>query len=106
MEEKKKCKCCGRELPVSEFSMSGGGCLLNTCKECMRKKQSEGRKKRKEELDFEKELADAKKMRLADFTPRDLMEELARRGIDGDMRIPETTYKVVKLSSFRNKTNQ
>jgi len=105
MEETKKCKCCGRELPLSEFNMSGVGVLLNTCKECMRKKQIDGRKKRKEERDFEQEIANAKKMRLADFTPRELMEALANRGIDGDMKIPETTYKVVKLASFRTNNN-
>lgn len=97
--ETKKCKCCGRELPLSEFNMSGGG-VLNTCKECMKKKQCADRKKRKEERDFEQEIADAKMMRLADFTPRDLMEELARRGIEGKMFIPETTYKEVDLKSF------
>ena len=106
MEEMKKCKCCGRELPLSEFNMSGGGNLLNTCKECMRKKQIEGRKKRKEERDFEQEIANAKKMRLADFTARDLMEELANRGIDGEMSIPKTTYTKVSLASFKTNVNQ
>ncbi len=56
---------------------------------------------KKHKRDLEQEIANAKKMRLSDFTPRDLMEELARRGIDGEMKIPETTYKVVKLASFR-----
>ena len=102
MEETKKCKCCGRELPLSEFNRSGGG-VLNTCKECVAIKKKEGREKKRQERDFEQEIANAKKMRLSDFTPRDLMEELANRGIEGDMKIPETTYKVVKLASFRTK---
>ena len=106
MEETKKCKCCGRELPLSEFNMSGCGVLLNTCKECMANKQKEGRKKKKQERDFEQELANARKMRLADFSPRDLMEELANRGIDGKMYIPKTTYKEVDLASFRTSVNQ
>ena len=106
MEETKKCKCCGRELPLSEFNMSGGGVLLNTCKECMANKQKEGRKKKKQERDFEQEIANAKKMRLADFTARDLMEELANRGIDGEMSIPKTTYTKVSLASFKTNVNQ
>lgn len=102
MEETKKCKCCGRELPLSEFSRNGVG-VLNTCKECVKKKKIEGRAAKKKERNFEQEIANAKKMRLSDFTPRDLMEELANRGIEGDMKIPETTYKVVKLASFKTK---
>ena len=103
--ETKKCKCCGRELPLSEFHKTGFG-VTNTCKECVVKKQKEGRAAKKKERDFEQEIANAKKMRLADFTPRDLMEELARRGIEGKMFIPETTYKEVDLASFRTGVSQ
>ena len=102
MEETKKCKCCGRELPISEFHKTGFG-LTNTCKECVIKKQSEGRSKKKKERNFEQEIANAKKMRLADFTPRELMEELASRGIEGKMFIPQTTYKEVDLKTFKTK---
>ena len=105
MEETKKCKCCGRELPVSEFSRAGYG-TLNTCKECVSKNKKAAKAKKRQERDFEKELADAKKMRLADFTARDLMEELANRGIDGEMSIPLTTYKKVSLASFKTSVNQ
>lgn len=100
MEETKKCKCCGRELPVSEFSRAGYG-TLNTCKECVSKNKKAAKAKKRQERDFEKEIADARKMRLKDFTPRDLMEELASRGIEGTMRIPETTYKEVELRTFK-----
>jgi predicted HTH domain antitoxin len=105
MEETKKCKCCGRELPLSEFSRNGFG-VLNTCKECVKKKKIEGRAAKKKERDFEQEIANAKKMRLADFSPRDLMEELANRGIDGKMYIPKTTYKEVDLASFRTSVSK
>ncbi len=105
MEETKKCKCCGRELPLSEFSSNGLG-TLSTCKECIQKKRAATRLKNEKERDFEKELAEAKKMRLADFTATDLMEELANRGIDGDMSIPQTTYKKVSLASFRASASQ
>lgn len=100
--ETKKCKCCGRELPLSDFHKTGFG-SLKTCKECVSKHKREARTKKREVRDFEQEIANAKKMRLSDFTPRDLMEELANRGIEGDMKIPETTYKVVKLASFKTK---
>ena len=105
MEEVKKCKCCGRELPLSEFHKTGFG-VTNTCKECVVKKQKEGKAAKKKERDFEQEIANAKKMRLADFSPRDLMEELASRGIEGTMRIPKTTYKEVDLASFRTGVSQ
>ena len=104
MEETKRCKCCGRELPLSEFSRNGWG-TLNTCKDCVKKKKQEGRASKKMVHDFETELSNAKKMRLSDFTPRDLMEELARRGIEGTMRIPETRYKEVNLACFRKDNN-
>ena len=103
--ETKKCKCCGRELPLSEFHKTGFG-VTNTCKECVVKKQKEGRAAKKKERDFEQELADAKKMRLADFSPRELMEELANRSIDGEMSIPQTTYKKVSLASFRTSVSK
>ena len=103
--ETKKCKCCGRELPLSEFHKTGFG-VTNTCKECVIKKQKEGRAAKKKERDFEQELENAKKMRLADFSPRDLMEELANRGIDGEMSIPQTTYKKVSLASFRTSVSK
>ena len=103
--ETKKCKCCGRELPLSEFHKTGFG-VTNICKECVVKKQKEGRAAKKKERDFEQEIANAKKMRLADFTARDLMEELANRGIDGEMSIPKTTYTKVRLSSFKTGVGQ
>ena len=87
---------------MSEFHKTGFG-VANTCKECVVKRQKEGKAAKKKERDFEQEIANAKKMRLADFTPRELMQELANRGIDGEMKIPETTYKVVKLASFKTK---
>lgn len=98
MEETKKCKCCGRELPLSEYNRSGIG-LLNTCKECMAIKKKEGRERKKQERDFDKELDDAKKMRLADFTPRDLMLRLKELGYGGYIDVPQVTYKRIDLSS-------
>jgi len=95
--ETKKCKCCGRELPLTQFNRNGFG-LMGTCKECMRKKRIEGRAKKKKERNYEQEIEDAKKMRLSDFTPRDLMLQLKSLGYVGFIDIPQTTYKRIDLS--------
>lgn len=41
----KKCKVCGRTLPLSSFPKSGNY-WLNSCKECSNKKKNEWRKKK------------------------------------------------------------
>lgn len=41
----KVCKCCGRELPLSEFTLMYGKNHTNTCKECVNRKQRDSRKK-------------------------------------------------------------
>lgn len=84
--ETQVCKQCGRELPVEQFSKignrGGGTTSLHICKECMQGRQKEGRQKRKErmaQLEI-KRTQDIRNMRLSDFTPRELMVELKRRG--------------------------
>ena len=37
----KVCKCCGRELPLSEFTIMYGKNYTNTCKECANKKREQ-----------------------------------------------------------------
>ena len=37
----KVCKCCGRELPLSEFTLMYGKNYTNTCKECANKKREQ-----------------------------------------------------------------
>ena len=98
MEETKKCKCCGRELPLSEFSHNSVG-VYGTCKGCVKNKKRESYAVAKKERDFDKELEDAKKMRLADFTPRDLMLRLKELGYGGYIDVPQVTYKRIDLSS-------
>lgn len=87
--ETKKCKCCGRELPVSEFGKSPLG-VYNTCKECVKKNQSDAKIGKKNVLQMEKELENAKVMRLSEFSPRELMGELKRRGYKGKITYVET----------------
>lgn len=98
MEETKKCKCCGRELPLSEFSRNWWG-VLSTCKDCVAKKRKEGKENKKALRNFDEEIAKAKKARLSDFTPRELMLRLKELGYIGYIDVPQMTYKRVDLSS-------
>lgn len=87
MEETKKrmCKVCGRELPESEFINSHYG-LHKTCKECEVKKRQATRKGKSEVEALRQELEELRKARLSSFTPREMMEELARQGYTGKLK--------------------
>ena len=86
MEETKECSRCGREMPLSSYKKigkRGGGYTFATiCGDCLKEAQKKGRENKKKEK--EKEIADKeseiKKLRLKDFTPRELLEELKYRG--------------------------
>lgn len=81
-KEMKVCKCCGRELPITMFSVRPWG-RDSICKECFGKKISDGRGKKKSLNDLQKQIEEVKKQRLSEFTPRELMEELNIRGYEG-----------------------
>lgn len=89
MEEMQVCKCCGKELPLSMYRSSRLG-RLKTCKECTRKHQIETRLDKKIAKLKEKDAIDARSLRLKDFTPRELMAELKRRGFKFTMEYVET----------------
>ena len=103
MEEMKvkTCKVCGKELSIENFSKhpktSDG--YSSVCKECMHKLQSEGHKNRKENKmkELKSEVENARNLRLQDFTPRQLMEELVRRGHVGTL-----TYTRVEKIDLSN----
>ncbi len=95
------CKRCGRELPIDNFIVANFG-RMTTCKECVSKKREESKQKNKEIKDYEEEIKKAKRTRLADFTPRDLMEELSRRGYIGKLSFPQTVYKEVDISKLND----
>lgn len=93
------CKCCGRELPIENFSRGGYG-LLHTCKECQSKKSVASRQKKKsDELDqLRQQLQEARTLRLRDFHPRELMIELKRRGYEGTLTYTEVrTIDITKI---------
>lgn len=79
--ETKICKSCGRELPISEMYSNALG-VTNVCRDCRKKKYNETIAKRKKNKSLEEELANAKILRLQDFTPRELLQELKRRGYE------------------------
>lgn len=74
--ETKTCKCCGKTLPIEEFSKNK--CSLDgyfyVCKTCRSTNISNGSKQAKRQLTLKS---------LDQFTSRDLMLELKRRGYDG-----------------------
>lgn len=71
--EKKKCKCCGRELPLTSFHRQSKG-YRKICISCERNKTGVTE-------------------RFKDFTDRDLMEELRSRGYKG-------TFKRMRIEEF------
>lgn len=81
--ETKVCKCCGRELPVSDFRKTRLG-IMATCNECIRQNQIKAKAEKKNRKNFEVEIEKARTARLSDFTPRELMAELKSRGFRWD----------------------
>lgn len=76
--ETKLCKCCGRELPIEMFNKhkrnSDG--LQIYCKDCQ---------KQKNQLSINKRKLEVINSELAKYTPRELINELRRRGYKGTL---------------------
>ena len=98
------CSCCGKEKPIESYKKvgkrNGGVSVLTICNECMRKKQDEGRAmaKVKKQQKVAQEVVDARTLRLQDFTPRELMTELHRRGYEGVLKF--TSVEQIDISNF------
>ena len=75
----RQCKCCGKVKPFDEFLKNRFG-LTYICKEC-------AKAKRHKKLNIA--VSAAKFARIQQFTDRELMEELARRGYSGKLEITE-----------------
>lgn len=90
--ETKICKCCGRELHVSNFKKSRWGGYVSVCLDCDKKHRAEKRQARLDEQKKKVEdvRAENRQLCLADFTPRELMAELKRRGYEGKITYIET----------------
>lgn len=83
-EATKVCSHCGRELRVSEFnkrSASSDG-LQKWCRDCMRKSYNESYSRRRASSTLSHDDASNP---LASFKPRELIEELRRRGYKGKL---------------------
>lgn len=83
--ETRICKCCGRELPLEKFNKNAFG-YTHVCNECTSKNRSEAAKRRNEMKAKISDAENARNLRLQDFTPRELLEELRRRGYEGKLR--------------------
>ena len=95
----KKCRCCGRELPISNFKKGRWG-VVSVCNECDKQHRAENRQARidKAKQKVEDVRAENRQLCLADFSPRELMLELKRRGYEGKLVYTET--RTIDLSTI------
>lgn len=92
-QETKKCKYCGRELPISNFKRTRWGSHTSVCIECDTKHRKETKLAKQKVIDEFK-----LKKELADFTARQLMQELARRGYKGQLTFTRT--ETIDITNF------
>lgn len=83
------CKECGRTLPETAFKTTRWGTKAGICTECANTKRK---------ANVKKEITDARMLRLRDFTPRELMEELAARGYKGTLTY--TVTQTIDITDF------
>lgn len=83
------CKECGRTLPETAFKTTRWGTKAGVCNECANTKRK---------ASVKKEITDARLLRLRDFTPRELMEELAARGYKGTLTY--TVTQTIDITDF------
>lgn len=97
--ETKICTTCCKEMPIEKFRKSRYG-RVSVCNECVFKKRMETKESNKaaKALNHDKEIEDARRLRLSQFTPRELMEELFRRGYEGKLKY--TRVDVIDISNF------
>lgn len=92
--ETKICKCCGKELSLNNFSKNAFG-YISVCKECNSMNRRIAAEKRQQLKQQAVDAVNVRVLRLEDFTPRELMQELKRRGYEFEM----TYTEVHKISS-------
>lgn len=91
-QDKKSCICCGQVKTLDHFKKTRWGTRVNVCTECATNKLRENKQKRLNEQRQKVEdiRAETRQLCLADFTPRELMTELKRRGYEGTLTYVET----------------
>ena len=84
--ETKICKCCGRELSLDHFKRGRYG-YVSVCLDCDKQHRAEKRQARIDEQKKKVEdvRAENRQLCLKDFTARELIEELKRRGYEGKL---------------------
>ena len=89
--ETKVCKCCGRELHISNFKNGRWG-VVSVCNECDKQHRAENKQSRinRAKQKIEDVRAENRQLCLADFTPRELMERLRDLGYTGTLTYVET----------------
>ena len=89
-QETKTCKCCGRTLTISNFKKGRWG-YVSVCNECDKRHREEKRQEKIKEKEkwLENARAESRQLLLSDFTPRELMQELQRRGYEGTLTYTE-----------------
>ena len=85
---------------MENFRMTRWGTYAKTCNECMAKAIQTSRAANKEKAAQREEasVAAARGLRLQDFSPRELMEELARRGYEGKLKY--TRVEEIDITNF------
>ena len=83
MSETKKCRCCGRELPLTNFSRNAFG-PVGVCRECVRKTRAARQSQKRDSKNAFEKLKEAKNTRLGEYPQRELLAELKRRGYKWD----------------------
>ena len=87
--ETRTCKCCGIEKQIDKFRKYPKGGYTSVCLECAKKHYNETRREKHESLMSQS---------LKDYTPRELMEELARRGYVGKLSF--TRVETIDITNF------
>ena len=75
-------KVCGNEKPMTDFYRNRVG-FTYVCTECVAGKRKANKARKDKIAVLQQQLDEKKAMQLKDYTPRELMLELKRRGYDG-----------------------
>ena len=83
--ETKVCTKCGRELGIDHFKRNAWG-IVSVCKECEAATRRQKKEAAQKAENYQKDVEDARMLRLEDFTPRELMLALKKKGYEGKLK--------------------